>query len=128
MSKTSVRVMGELERLAQQLGNIVTYENNSQYGVETLAYIDQSSQITAAEYASGDKKVFYHINISKVEFYLSCLKQLSSSLGKRIQHSLVQRRHEMPPTDGSQLLVGETFAVDNFTEISDIIYIHELYA
>ena len=118
--------MGELEQLAREMGDAIRYSMESK--IEQIAYLDSSSQITATEYPSGAKHLNYHVDITKVDYYISHLKQLESGVSKEIQKALVPRLKEAHPTDDSQHLVGGVFELADFSEISDLILLHKRIA
>ncbi len=118
--------MGELENLARELGDTVHYSMGS--GIALMAYRDNVSKIVATRYPSGAKSLNYQVDITKLDFYLSHLKQLESDLCKRIHGALSPRVSEEHPTDGSQHFVCEYFPLNNFSEISDLIVMHKKIA
>jgi len=117
--------MGELEQLARDLGN-VSYD--SEEGIENLAYCDAHSKVIATQYSGGEKSLFYSVDVKKREFYLSQLQTLTSEISRRIRESLPRI---VPCTDVpnvAQQFICDYFPLTDFSEISDIIKLHQRLA
>lgn len=121
MRETSVTVMGDLEQIAHELGDAVTYDSSQ--GIENLAYRDDKSQITATQYPNGNKALSYHVDIAQVDFYISQLQTIKTGISRQIQKKL-KRVQPQKPAEG-QHLVGGYFTLADFSEISDLIRLHK---
>jgi len=121
MQETSVNVMGDLEQIARELGDTVTYDSSQ--GIENLAYRDDKSQITATQYPNGRKKLSYHVDIEQRDFYLSQLQTIQTGIARRI-HRKLSEVPQQKPAEG-QHLVGGYFTLTDFSEIPDLIRLHK---
>jgi hypothetical protein len=117
--------MGELEQLARDLGNIPYL---TEQGIELLMYRDLQSQVTAAQYPDGEKSLSYYVNAEQLDFYRSQLQTLTSEISKQISEMLAGRVPCTDVPDVAQQLLGGSFPLADFSEISDIIRLHQRLA
>lgn len=122
----------ELRRIANDLGDLVTYDvetQKSNFGLECLSYRDKFAWIIARDKVleKDAKLVIYHVDVTRLDFYLDRLKEYEGELSKRVEKELRSR----PKKDGeipdgiSQSFIGADFEVKDFRELPGFITLHK---
>jgi|SRR3989344_7688373 len=128
-SKSLNHDMTELQGIAKELDRLVdywTYEDDNGKTIESLAYRDSNSMVSARDDSKGEygKIITWYCISEKLLQYLNENRNSNMQLSFRIVEKL-KGTITKPSPEGGERYYGECFAVSNFSELPDLIKLHD---